>query len=187
MASRYHPDLLVPHSISLCVCCPCACLLNKRPDRCCSCFSDNVWFSASNGLGICAKAHVHTLAGNGANRRGLQAHDGAFCLRLRGHLQRAANPGFSASPVLCSIALRAYSSSTTSSMFCERSNVHHFLLKVACCFRGNKKPLALRGVSNIASSPHLADTQRLRRNWHPFSLHCEGGCRVSQGRSLHPS
>jgi len=142
--------------------------------------------AARSGQGTPARACDHTQAGNGANRRGLQARlEPSTC---------DFEVIFNARAILVSqhrqfsvIARRVYSSSTTSSMFCERSNVHCLLLKVACCFKGNKKPLALRGISNIASSPHLAETQKFRRNWHPFSLHCEGGCRVSQGRSLHPS
>jgi hypothetical protein len=126
MAPRYHPDLPTLHSASLYVCFACSCFVQKH-------------------------VHCHTLAGNGASRHGLQTHTDLSTCDFE--------VIFNARAMLVSqlrqfsvIASRAYSSSTTSSLFCKRRILYHFLLIVAVCFKVTKNPW-LSGVVATLLSP----------------------------------
>jgi len=147
MAPRYHPDLPAPHGVSLRVCNVCFGVARKRGRCTASCRSREhlklpffLNYSATRtGLGVFAKAHYHTLADNGASRRGLQAREGRSACNFE--------VIFNARAMLVSqprqfsvIAVRVYSSSTTFLLFCGRSNVSHIPLIVAFCFRVTKNP-----------------------------------------------
>jgi hypothetical protein len=147
MAPRYHPDLPAPHGVSLRVCNACLCVARKR-GRCIPCCSSREHLklpfflkqsAARTGLRVFAKAHSHTLADNGASRRGLQARVGRSACNFE-VIFNARAMLVSQPRQLSVIAVRVYSSSTTFLLFCGRSNVSHIPLIVAFCFRVTKNP-----------------------------------------------
>ena len=147
MAPRYHPDLPAPHGVSLRVCNACLCVARKR-GRCIPCCSSREHLklpfflkqsAARTGLRVFAKAHSHTLADNGASRRGLQARVGRSACNFEVIFN--ACMALVSQPCQLSEAIgRVYSSSAT---FFVYILLHEFV------FSGNKKPLHLRGLATL--------------------------------------
>ena len=113
------------------------------------------------------------LADNGADRRDLQVPGGPSACDFEVIFNTCAAL-VSQLPQLSVAVVRVYSSSTASSACYGKASI----VAVPDCFQqfsSNKKPLHLRGFSNIASSPHLAATSRVPPELAPFLAALRGG------------